>query len=162
MRGYICFSDSDQWFLRGLRRGFRHCFFAQRIEDRWVTIDHLAGYTELQVHNHTDEDMLAFLRERFTVIEVACARRRTLAPLGLMTCVEVCKRLAGIHDPFIITPWQLSKHLKKQLPKPVIIEHHEVDRENVRTWADIRSIAGSNTSNQMGTITSSPLPETGS
>ena len=46
--------------------------------------------------------------------EVVDGRVRHPWILGLLTCVEGVKAVLGIRRPWILTPWQLARHLRRQ------------------------------------------------
>lgn len=112
----VVFSDqTDLWWLKCLRRGFRHCFVVLRLGDKWVAIDPMAHVLEVSLPDLPDAFDLAawFRRSGLSVVEtrVRPPVRRTYPPLYL-SCVEVVKRILGLRCPFVITPAQLYRHLK--------------------------------------------------
>jgi len=76
----------------------------------WQLIDPLSNafyVTELGVA-HPDEIISSFVDQGFDAMPVQ--RRAPIAvemPLGFFTCVEVVKRVLGIRNRWIMTPWQL-------------------------------------------------------
>ena len=56
---------ADLRWLRLLRPGFRHCFVALEEAGRWVTVDPLAGYTDVALQPVPAAfDLAGFYRER--------------------------------------------------------------------------------------------------
>lgn len=106
---------ADLVWLRVLRPGFRHCFVALEEAGRWITVDPLAGYTDVAVQPVPAAfDLAGFYRERgFTVVETRRRRRFRPAPLLPATCVEVAKRVLGIASWRVLTPGQLHDFLLK-------------------------------------------------
>lgn len=104
---------ADLSWLRLLRPGFRHCFVALEEAGRWITVDPLAGYTDVAVQPVPAAfDLAGFYRERgFTVVETRRRRRIRPAPLLPATCVEVAKRVLGIASWRVVTPGQLHDFL---------------------------------------------------
>ena len=104
---------ADLLWLRLLRPGFRHCFVALEEAGRWITVDPLAGYTDVAVQPVPAAfDLAGFYRERgFTVVETRRRRRIRPAPLLPATCVEVAKRVLGIASWRVVTPGQLHDFL---------------------------------------------------
>lgn len=50
VRVMVVFSgQTDLWWLKFLRRGFRHCFVVMNLNDRWVAIDPMAHHLEVSV-----------------------------------------------------------------------------------------------------------------
>ncbi len=113
---WIIFSDHTEiWWLKNLRRGFRHCFALMHDGAHWLLLESLAGYLDCRVLPPApDFNMPAWLA--LQGLTVKCAEtipRQHLAPLALMTCVETVKRLIGCHRWRIWTPWQLYRWLQQ-------------------------------------------------
>lgn len=103
--------------LQHLKRGFRHCFTVLQYEPGWLVCDPLKDRIELSMlRPPPDLDLPQFYAtqgHRVLIGETrpASARRRlAVAPL---TCVEIAKRLVGLHAPLVLTPWQLFCHLRR-------------------------------------------------
>ncbi|MBI1243602.1 MAG: hypothetical protein GC202_01225 [Alphaproteobacteria bacterium] len=111
----VAFTDRTEiaW-LRGLRRGFRHCAIWVRAGDFWIAHEALSHQCYVGVLAAVDTRQLrAGLRAagyRVVKARIAAAPRR-LAPVLPLTCVEGVKRLLGIHSWRILTPWQLYRYL---------------------------------------------------
>lgn len=111
----VVFSDqTDLWWLKFLRRGFRHCFVVIHINDRWIAIDPMAHFLEISLTDlPQDFDLALWFREsgmRVVETQILYPERRIYPPFFL-SCVEVVKRVLGLHRPFILTPAQLYKFL---------------------------------------------------
>ena len=116
-KAWIVFTNqTDLPLLSFLKDGFRHCFVVLHEGDRWISIDPMAHHMVIDVHDMPESfDMPAYLHQQgYQVIE-AVLRSPPLRPAPWMffTCVEVCKRMLGIHKFAIFTPWQLYRYLKK-------------------------------------------------
>lgn len=103
--------------LRGLawlKHGFRHCFAYQRASDAWVLCDPLSTGILLYAAQGPSAKRLittlAALGASVVCIEPPLSRG-PLPWLRPMTCVEICKRLAGRRGLYILTPYQLFKNL---------------------------------------------------
>ncbi len=109
--------QTDLWWLKFLRRGFRHCFVAIRSQDRWVVIDPMLHFWEVTIPDISIQFDLArwFTDQGLTVVEteIKSPDRRCYPPFFL-SCVEVVKRILGIHHPFVVTPAQLYRYLQKK------------------------------------------------
>ncbi len=118
-RVWVVFTDQTELkFVRMLKRGFRHCFVLIHDGQRWISIDPMANYMEVMVHDHLpdDFDFARWLEELgHSVVRAKLSRNiMTAAPVMLFTCVEACKRILGVHKFSILTPWQLSRFLAAQ------------------------------------------------
>lgn len=116
----VCVNRNEFKMLRILKKGFRHCFIVLHDGAHWISIDPMSNQMEVIVHNVApDFDLPTWLQSRgHRTIEAPIAERiNKSAPLMLFTCVEACKRILGVRNIFILTPWQLYKHiLKKGFP----------------------------------------------
>ena len=116
-RALVVFSGrAELGWLRLLRPGFRHCFVVVEREGGWLCVNPLAHRTALDLWSlPPDFDLAGSLRvQDLVVVEVDLvvpARRQ--APLRLHSCVEVVKRVLGLHDRWIFTPWQLYRRLAR-------------------------------------------------
>ena len=98
-----------------LKKGFRHCFAALRVENRWIICDSLKNQIEFSLFDLPyDFDLGEFYRERgHTVVTGTGATSRTansICPEPL-TCVTIVKRIIGVRSFWIVTPWQLFRLL---------------------------------------------------
>ncbi len=114
----VVFADAtDLWWLRLLRRGFRHCFVALSMPSGWVVVDPLSHRTVVTHFPASKEfDLAGWYRQQgMAVVSVndGSPYRRT-APIRPYSCVESVKRILGIHAAFVLTPWQLYRHLNKK------------------------------------------------
>lgn len=106
--------DTPLWWLRLLKPGFRHCLVLLNDGRRWVVVDPLAPFTDVAVLELPPGfDLPGWYRDQGLTVDVAPLRRGLTrpAPWGPFTCVEAVKRLLGLHAPFVVTPWQLHRHL---------------------------------------------------
>jgi hypothetical protein len=115
LRAWIVFCDgTDLRWLAPLRRGFRHCFALLHDGHHWVSLDPLASRIEVQVAPApADFDLPAWFAARGHRVVAAplCPEVGRPAPWAPFTCVETCKRLLGLRDRWVITPWQLYRRL---------------------------------------------------
>jgi hypothetical protein len=114
-KAFVVFvGQADSVWLRWLRPGFRHCFVLLHDGERWISIDPLLTHMDVQVHSvPPDFDMDAWLEDRgHTVIQAElCRSHEHPAPFMVFTCVEAVKRVLGLHDWRVVTPWQLYRRL---------------------------------------------------
>jgi hypothetical protein len=100
--------------LRCLRRGFRHCFIAVRSARGWVICDPLSHQTDLSiVEDYSPAELAAWYRDYGLLVVETHVRPAPLrpAPIRPFTCVEMVKRVLGLHAPWVLTPWQLYRLL---------------------------------------------------
>ena len=114
-RAWVVFCDNSELaWLRLLKPGFRHCFIVLNDGDHWIAIDPLAPLLEVTVPPvPAGFDLPAWFAGQGHRVVPAPVRRglRRPAPVGPFTCVETCKRVLGLHARFVLTPWQLFRHL---------------------------------------------------
>ena len=110
---YILFTNApDKPYLNFLKENFRHCIYVEGNAGSWVVIDPLAHKTDITI---TEENPINTIKNG-SFIMVPVSKKRTpkkgfsLEPL---TCVTQIKRLLGIRDIRIQTPYQLFLKLKK-------------------------------------------------
>ena len=106
--------EAELWWLRLLRPGFRHCFVVLNDGVHWITIDPLSPHMEVVVQPVASGfDLIGWLKERGHAVATAPVRRDQLrqAPWAPFTCVEAAKRVLGLHDRRVVTPWQLYRRL---------------------------------------------------
>lgn len=116
-RAWVVFrGDSPLWWLRLLRPGFRHCLALLNDGRHWIVVDPLSPYTEVAVPAlPPDYDLPGWYRGLgLTVVPAPVVRALARpAPWGPFTCVEAVKRVLGLQDPFVLTPWQLFCRLTR-------------------------------------------------
>ena len=97
------------------RDGFRHCFVVLPSDDYWILLDGTAGLPRLMVIGGTDDNAAAyFKREGLTFVEISFQKRGLLVwPWMFHNCVGAVKAVLGIRAPWVWTPWQLYRHLRK-------------------------------------------------
>lgn len=106
-------------WLKPLRSGFRHCFVVVFQGDTAIVCDPLSNQMLLgSVRPATPAVVSDWYCERgFTVVATEiCEAPRRGALLRPLTCVEIVKRVLGISAPFVLTPWQLYRHLLALAP----------------------------------------------
>ena len=119
-RVFVAFTEkTDLPFLRRfLPRGFRHCSVHINDGAAWISLEVLAGYTEVFAHEvGADYDLPSYLRTQgMSVVEAALRRDAKASKMALpavYTCVEEVKRILGLYKPLVVTPTQLHRYLTK-------------------------------------------------
>jgi hypothetical protein len=103
-------------WLRGLERGFRHCFAALADDSGWLLCDPLKDRILLtRITPPAGFDLARFYCDQGHRVLVGTAAPAsatrgtpTVAPL---TCVAIVKRLLGVQAATVLTPRQLFRHL---------------------------------------------------
>lgn len=132
-------------WLRLLRPGFRHCFAlvenrggenADGIADgtadvggrraSWLLYNPLSNGTQLALWAGIDAADLqeGLRRQGYRVVKTH------VRPIGARlygwrpyTCVEAVKRVLGLHAPWVFTPWQLYRYLKKSDKRKIVLDY---------------------------------------
>ena len=114
---WIVFTDeTDLWFLKGLKNGFRHCFLVTQQDNRWILIDPRSDKTDIQILPHPHHFNLPryFIGQGNTVVKIpALNTPKRIASVLPISCVEIIKRVIGLHQWWVITPRQLYSALIK-------------------------------------------------
>lgn len=115
---WVCFTgETELWWLKALKKGFRHCFVIARNATHWLAIDPLSPHLEINILPIPHEfDLPDWLGKNGVTLSRAAIRRdqHKSAPLFICSCVEVIKRFLGIHNRSIVTPHQLYTFLTQQ------------------------------------------------
>lgn len=118
-KAWVVFSgQTELFYLKWLKPGFRHCYILLHDGKHWVSIDPLSQHTEVQVLDTVpaDFDLPGWLESRGQTILRADIDHTHIRPAPWMafTCVEAVKRVLGLHKFNIFTPWQLFRYLKRE------------------------------------------------
>ena len=118
-QAYVVFTGkTDIWWLKFLKSGYRHCFILLNDGVRWISIDPLAPYTDIQIYHHIEAgyDIAPWLKQQgYRVVQATVnTAHNKPAPFMLYSCVESVKRILGLHCWRIMTPWQLYQYLNKK------------------------------------------------
>ena len=125
----VVFSPEVQlWWLRFLKKGFKHCFAVLSNQDNLVIIEPLRNRTEVCVMSAFPLDRLQNLLEANGYITVRTDIKQhtgNAVSLGIFSCVEMVKRLLGIHNALILTPYRLYKFLNKDKNMKIILDKYK-------------------------------------
>ncbi len=117
LKAWVVFcKNTDIWWLRFLKIGFRHCFLILNDGKNWITYDPMSAWTDIKVQQTPIDFNLPkwFSNRGDIVLPSIIKRKRNMAPISIYTCVEGVKRVLGIHSFWIWTPYQLYKHLTER------------------------------------------------
>jgi len=118
-RAFVAFAGAGKrpwsWLLRP---GFRHCFVMLDDGRGWTTVEPLSSRIDVvRQPLAPSEDLPArYLRKGHLVLPAPLARPERADWPQPLTCVAVVKRVLGLRAPFVLTPWQLYRHLLRHQP----------------------------------------------
>ena len=104
------------WWLRLLRKGFRHCFLLAAYPHSLVVLDPLSRRWLLQALPPLSQERLEALltANDLRFVKVAAAEPQPeVMPPAFINCVSVVKRLLGIRSFLPITPYGLYIFLRR-------------------------------------------------
>lgn len=105
---------SPLWKL--LKPGFAHCEVWRHFREVWLRCEPCLEMAELEVYADPPWKLvLPELRPTFLRVQrsVPYGKVRDVWQFGPCTCVELTKAFLGICAPFVRTPYQLYRYLKK-------------------------------------------------
>ena len=114
----VVFGPSSLRCLKVLKSGYQHCFVATQDSGQWHLMDPLSNGTQISLLGPTgvDEIIAAFRHDGYDALAVQRrAPVQSIMPLSPFTCVEAVKRVLGVRQRWIMTPWQLRKYLGKMI-----------------------------------------------
>lgn len=103
--------ETECVYLRWLKQGFKHCFVALCVDDRWIICDSLKSYIDFSlVRLPSNFSLSDFYRNRGYTVMMGHTHhdlaRSAIVP-EIFTCVAVAKRIIGLRSFWTFTPWQL-------------------------------------------------------
>lgn len=115
---YVVFTDNTSlWWLRLLKPGFRHCYVLLELEanNTWLELNPYSNQLIIKTYQqHFKFNFIQYLQKKLAShileFEISPAPLHC-APLSAFTCVEFVKRILGIHDVLVLTPYQLYKKI---------------------------------------------------
>lgn len=123
IRALVCYSGQApiRWLV-WLKPGFRHCFVVVETKSGWISIDGLCHRIDLRPLSlaPAQSPARAYRALGFIVQETTLCPTPRRVPFPMpMTCVEVAKRVLGIHAPWMVTPFALFRFIEKKIQNPV-------------------------------------------
>ncbi len=113
---YVGFSDETTIpILKLLKHGFRHCFVFFGDENNTFVIDPISNRIDISFIPVGITCIINLFNQRnIKIVYIANKfQNKRISSTGVFTCVEVVKRILGISNPFIITPFRLYNFLIK-------------------------------------------------
>lgn len=144
-KALVLFLDrTNIWWLKWLRRGFRHCSVVVGAGAHWVHVDPLShrtvvgavlfdSYAEVRDWLERCEDVMVVEAELF-------AAPPRCAPVAIFSCVEAVKRVLGLQDRWILTPYQLYRSIKSK-DTTFVLDKKPIERYIVSISARDASVA---------------------
>ena len=103
------------WWMRFLKKNFYHCLVALKHENGWLLIDPLIHCLDIiwikngDIHSY-------FKRHGYQTLNVEIKEpENKLLRVAPFTCVETVKRIIGVQQRSIFTPYQLFCFLNKKM-----------------------------------------------
>ncbi len=112
----VIFGPSTLRYLQVLKAGYQHCSILTQDQGQWHMMDPLSNGTHITMLGEArpDEIVRTFKADGYDAVTVQrLAPVCKGMPLAPFTCVEAVKRVLGIHDRWVLTPWQLRRHLMR-------------------------------------------------
>ena len=104
---YVVFKKAERlgWIKHLIHKEISHCFVMWPDKGRWIIYD----------HSTTDVSVFTVDRVDDIILQSLVIRVDDVIQTGwtwcLNTCVSSVKKMLGINNPFILTPFQLLKRL---------------------------------------------------
>lgn len=115
MRAIVVFTDGVGFRSKLLKSGFGHCFCLVDDGQRWVMIDADQGVPFIVASRESSFNVANWYRSYgHKVIETHQRKVAPIAPLAVANCVGMVKALLCIRAPFVLTPYQLYRHLERR------------------------------------------------
>jgi hypothetical protein len=111
------FGAPPPWYLRRLDARWRHCLALRMVgPDATLIAEHVGSYTRMEIQPRKLGDAIRELQEvnaaLILLVEEQLPEARAMMR-GPLSCVEFVKALLGIRRPWIVTPRQLYRHLRR-------------------------------------------------
>ncbi len=113
---WVVFSPfTDLFYLKFLHKDFRHCFLIMEVNNILFVIDPLASRIEVNTLFINKIELFEIFKSKgMKIIKTSFFNiNKKSWKFGIFTCVEVVKRVLGIYNWKIITPYQLYNFLNK-------------------------------------------------
>jgi len=106
----LIFRESEIPFFKFLKE-FGHVICYIQYDDKWIIFNPNYSRTDLSIIAYNDL-MCTLSNEKHYIITSIKNNRKPFIPM-FSTCVGFAKSIIGIYKPFIFTPKQLYKYLKR-------------------------------------------------
>ncbi len=113
LSAYVVFVDyTNLWWLKFLKRGFRHCYIILDFEKFLIEVNSYSNKMVIKAIDNKNylTTLQVFHKAKVIKTSVNLTPER-ICPISCFTCVEAVKRILGIQNFFIITPYSLYRKL---------------------------------------------------
>lgn len=114
---YLMFEPSTRWWYPLMKKGFGHVSIAYQLSDwQWIRFNYNSkGFTTNGPYSehHVRQVGTLLRQEGGHCLEVRVKHENKTFGFGLLSCVGTVKRMLGIKAFWVLTPYQLYKHLHK-------------------------------------------------
>ena len=112
---YVVFCDTPLREARWMKAGFRHCYAVKNDYDRvWTIFNPCRTHIDISQELVSDyPTILDYIIEGETVIKYNGEPCAFAHSLSVVSCVGAVKYLLGIQAPFVLTPYQLYKYIRR-------------------------------------------------
>jgi hypothetical protein len=106
---YVVFKDdASNWWSPFLKKGIRHCFVVKPDKDKLI----VCGKSTNDYDLYTIDPKNGIIGEDLLILSYTPIKSKRFLFM-LNTCVGHTKQILGINKPFIWTPYQLLKYMRK-------------------------------------------------
>ena len=112
----VVFGSSSLRYLQVLKTGYQHCSVITQDYGLWHMMDPLSNGTHITVLGEArpEEIVQSFRDDGYDAIAVQRASPKYKEmPWSPYTCVEAVKRVLGMHNRWVVTPWQLRQSFSR-------------------------------------------------
>ena len=117
-KALVMFCDSNSFgILKLLKKGYKHCFIAVKVDKDWIIYEPLLTRTEISIIKNAD---IHYVRKCFEMMGCQVLQTRLNRTESIkhsiftpFTCVSAVQRVLGVKPNFFTTPWKLYKQIAK-------------------------------------------------
>ncbi len=111
-------SPKKRWYHRYLKPDFHHCYAMKKTaaETTWIVINPHLSHVEIDYRStDTFPEPIDYAGHYCKIVEFKATidPMKTTCQLGILTCVDILKRVLGIQSFRVQTPYQLYRHLEQ-------------------------------------------------
>lgn len=119
------------WWQRVLAPGYRHCMAARADGPRRsLVVEHHGAAMVMQTVALPIAELVRDLQAALTALVMVVIRQPAEGPAPLrlpMTCVEAVKAAIGVSAPWVLTPRQLARHLRRHHGALIVLPKTQIE-----------------------------------